>query len=205
MSIDHDDEDDEGHHDDGDGMTDFLDRFADAIIAFRDLSLNAKIKPAEIKKRAKFDRQLAAAQAKLAVIEVQGRELVARAERDVAAIRDEAQRRLDAAAAAEEELAQREQKIARLEQSWRYIGEPETVLRGFQSPEFSPLQKARLAHGQPAGRDLDPLNLSQQAEPTAAIDALIKRDVGDERSDHLGNSFSASTLTRSVEHKRSAI
>jgi hypothetical protein len=35
-----------------------------------------------------------------------------------------------------------------------------------------------------------------------AIDALIKRDAGDERSDHLGNAFAPSSLTRSTEHKR---
>jgi hypothetical protein len=192
--------------DDGNGnMADFLDLLANAIIALRDLAHNAKIRPAELKRLAKLNRQFADAQAKLAAVEAQARELVARAERDVAAIRDEAQRRLEAAATAEDELVEREQKISRLESAWRNLGEPETVLRGFQSPEFSPLQKARLAHGQPAGRDVDVLGLSpQHAEPDVAIDALIKRDVGDARSDHLGNSFSASTLTRSVEHKRSA-
>jgi hypothetical protein len=204
MSIDHDDEDDEGHHDDGDGMTDFLDRFADAIIAVRDLALNAKIKPAQIKKLAKLERQAAAATAKLAVVEVQARELVARAERDVAAIHDEAQRRLNAAVAHEQELETRENRIAALEAAWRMLGEPADVMSGFRSPEFSPLQKARLAHGQPAGRNPDLLGLSREPEPTAAIDALIMRDVGDARSDHLGNSFAPSSLTRSTEHKRSA-
>jgi hypothetical protein len=204
MNIDDETNDDEGRHDDGDGMADFLDRFAVAIIAFRDLAHNVKIKPAEIKKRAKFERRLADSQAKLAVVEVQARELVARAERDVAAIRDEAQRRLDAAATAEQELEQREQKIARLESAWRFIGEPADVMSGFRAAEYSPLQKARMAHGQPAGKDVDVLGLSQHAEPVAAIDALIKRDVGDERSDHLGNAFAPSSLTRSTEHKRGA-
>ena len=159
--------------DDGNGnMADFLDLLANAIIALRDLAHNAKIRPAELKRLAKLNRQFADAQAKLAAVEAQARELVARAERDVAAIRDEAQRRLEAAATAEDELVEREQKISRLESAWRNLGEPETVLRGFQSPEFSPLQKARLSHGLPAGKDVDVLGLSAQAEPTAAIDAL---------------------------------
>src|SRR6516164_6583845 len=147
-------------------MADFLDHFATAIIALRDLALNVKIKPAEIKKFAKLERQVADSQAKLAVIEVQARELVARAER-----------RLEAAAAAEQELALREQKIARLENAWRFIGEPADVMSGFRTAEYSPLQKARMAHGQPAGKDPDPFGFVQDAEPTAAIDALIRRDV----------------------------
>jgi hypothetical protein len=136
------------------------------------LALNAKIKPAEIKKLAKLERRVADSQAKLAVVEVQARELVARAEKDIAAIRDEAQRRLDAAEAAEQEFVERERRISVLEASWRGLGEPAEVLSGFKSPEFSPLQKARLSHGLPAGKDVDVLGLSAQAEPTAAIDAL---------------------------------
>ena len=203
MNIDQDDDHDDGNGANGD-MADFLDLLANAIIAVRDLALNAKIKPAEIKKLAKLNRQFADSQVKLVDVERQANELVARAERDVAAIRDDAQRRLDAVAAAEEELAQRKQNISRLEASWRGLGEPADVLSGFRSPEYSPLQKARRAHGLPAGRDPDPFSLSHDAEPTDAIDALIKRDVGDERSDHLGNAFAASTLTRSTEHKRGA-
>jgi hypothetical protein len=185
-------------------MADFLDLLANAIVAARDLVLNAKIKPAELKKLARLNRQFADSQAKLVDVERQANELVARAERDVAAIRDEAQRRLDAVVAHEQELATREHRIAALEATWRNLGEPADVLSGFRSPEFSPLQKARLAHGQPAGRNPDLLGLSHDAEPTVAIDALIRRDVGDERSDHLGNPFAPSTLTRSTEHKRGA-
>jgi hypothetical protein len=166
---------------------------------------NNKTVATAIKKLRRLDRQFAEAQAKLAAIEGQAAELVARAERDVAAIRDDAARRLEAAATAEGELEQREQRIARLENAWRNLGEPQDVLSGLRSPEFSPLQKARMAHGRPPGKDLDPLFFSEpDAAPSAAIDALIRRDVGDEHSDHLGNSFAASTLTRSVEHKRGA-
>ena len=118
---------------------------------------------------------------------------------------EEVQRQLEAVEAAEAELETREKRISALEASWRGLGEPADVLSGFRSPELSPLRKARLSHGLPAGRDPDPLGLStSEPEPTAAIDALIKRDVGDERSDHLGNAFAKSTLTRSLDHKRSA-
>jgi hypothetical protein len=71
-----------------------------------------------------------------------------------------------------------------------------------RSPEFSPLQKARMAHGQPPGKDPDRLLFSEPAAaPAAQIDALIRRDVGDERSDAQGNAFAPSTLTRSISHK----
>jgi hypothetical protein len=168
------------------------------------IASNPKTIASAVKRLRRLDRQYADAETKLVAIEVQARELVARAERDVAAIRDDAQRRLEAAAAAEQELEQREQKIARLENAWRFIGEPADVMSGFRAAEYSPLQKARMAHGHPAGKDVDLLGLSQRAEPTVAIDALIKRDVGDERSDHLGNAFAPSSLTRSTEHKRGA-
>jgi hypothetical protein len=78
-------------------------------------------------------------------------------------------------------------------------------MSGFRSPEFSPLQKARLAHGQQPGRDPDRLLFSEpDAAPDHGIDAYIRRDVGDARSDAQGNAFAPSTLTRSTEHKRGA-
>jgi hypothetical protein len=181
-------------------MADFLDHFATAIIALRDLALNVKIKPAEIKKFARLERRVADATAKLADVEVQARELVARAERDVAAIRDDAQRRLEAAAAAEQELEQREQRIARLESAWRLLGEPADVLSGFRSPELSPLQKARAAHGRPVGKDVDMLGLSAQAEPDLRID-IVSDTHDDPRADRQGTPFLGS-LTRDVAHKR---
>jgi hypothetical protein len=165
---------------------------------------NNKTVAAAIKKLAKLDRQFAETQAKLADVERQAAAIVAKAENDVREINAQARARLEAAEIAEQELVEREQKISRLEQSWRYIGEPGDVLSGLRSPEFSPLQKARTAHGLPLIKDPDPLGFSQHAEPDVAIDALIKRDVGDARSDHLGNTFAPSTLTRSTEHKRSA-
>jgi hypothetical protein len=196
---------DAGNHDNHDDMADFLDHFATAIIALRDLALNAKIKPAQIKKLARLERRVTDSQAKLAVVEVQARELVARAEHDVAAIRDDAQRRLEAAAAAEQELVEREQKIARLEAAWRNIGEPQDVMSGFRSPEYSPLQKARISHGQQPGKDPDRLLfVEHDAASDQDIAAYIRRDVGGARSDSQGNAFAPSTLTRSTEHKRGA-
>ena len=200
--------DDHDHEDDDQGGSEIflvLELLAEAIIAARDLALSAKIKPAALKKLAKLNRQFADAQAGLVAVKAQAAAIVAKAQADVAAIHEEAQRRLEAAAAAEQEVAQSKQKIARLESLWAPLGEPADVLSGFRSPQFSPLQKARAAFGLPAGRDPDPLNLSVDAESDAAIDALIKRDVGDERSDHLGGAFAPSTLTRSLEHKRGAV
>jgi hypothetical protein len=212
--VDHDDDIDDGDSDDTDDIMPMVDPVA-AAIALSDLAdklyklyslaTNSKANKARLRAFAKLNRQIADAEAKRVAIEADAAAIVARAERDVAAIRDDAQRRLDAVAAAEQELETREHRICALEASWRMLGEPADVVSGFRSPELSPLRKARLAHGLPAGRDPDPFSLSHDAEPTAAIDALIKRDVGDERSDHLGNSFSASTLTRSTEHKRGVV
>jgi hypothetical protein len=187
----------------GDGIASFLEHFADAIIAFRDLALNAKIKPAEIKKLAKLERRVADSQVKLAAVEVQARELVAKAERDVAAIREDAQRRLDAAVVAERELEQRAQKIIRLENAWRFIGEPADVMSGFRTAEYSPLQKARMAHGQPAGKNVDPLFFSEpDAAPAMRIDAMSDTS-DDPHADRQGTPF-LGELTRDVSHKRGA-
>ena len=178
---------------------------ADTLYKLYNLATADKAQKARLRAAAKLNRQIADAEAKRAAIEVDAAAIVAKAEGDVAAIRDEAQRRLEAAEAAEDELAEREQKIARLESYWRGLGEGPDVWSGLRSPEFSPLQKARMAAGREPGKDPDPLFLSEpDAAPTTAIDALIKRDVGDERSDHLGGAFAPSTLTRSLEHKRGA-
>jgi hypothetical protein len=166
------------------------------------LAIN-KANKARVRALAKLERQIADAEATLTAVKADVAAIVAKAENTVKAIHDEAQRRLEAAATAEDELVEREQKIARLESAWRFIGEPADVMSGFRSPEFSPLQKARLGHGQPPGKDPDRLLFSEpDVAPAAQIDALIRRDVGNERSDAQGNAFAPSTLTRSTEHKR---
>jgi hypothetical protein len=178
--------------------------YVDFAADLYDLAANHKAYKARLTKLRRLEKEIAAVERSLAAARTQAAELVAKAEADVQTIRREASERLDAAATAEDELAEREQKIARLEAAWRFIGEPETVLRGFQSPEFSPLQKARLAHGQPAGKDHQLLFSEPDAAPGHSIDAYIRRDVGDERSDAQGNAFAPSTLTRSTGHKRGA-
>jgi len=118
-------------------------------------------------------------------------------------MQDAAAARLEAAATAEAELVERKQKIARLENAWRNIGEPETVLRGFQSPQYSPLQKARLAHNEPPGKNVDPLFSSESdAAPTMRIDALSDT-YDDPHADRQGAPF-LGELTRNVSHKRGA-
>jgi hypothetical protein len=54
------------------------------------------------------------------------------------------------------------------------------------------------------GRNVDPLFSEPDAEPDHVIDAYIRRDVGDQRSDAQGNAFAPSSLTRDVSHKRGA-
>jgi hypothetical protein len=186
-----------------DNTTTTGDRFADAI-ALCQLAKNKTV-ATQLKRLRRVNRQIIDAEAKVIAAEEHAVEIVAKAESDVRSIRDEAQRRLDAAATAEDELVQREQKIARLESAWRLLGEPASVLSGFQAPELSPLQKARRAHGQPPGRDPDHLLFAEPDAAAVPIDALIRRDVGDERSDAQGNAFAASTLRRDLSHKTKGI
>ena len=171
---------------------------------FYDMALNAKVYKSRLKKLAALEKKNAAAEAKLAAAEAKAAELVAKAESDVAAIHDEARQRLEAAESAEQDLCERERRIQILEAAWRYISEPQDVLSGFRSPEFSPLQKARMAHGQPPGKDLDIHGFSEPDAAPARIDALIRHDAGDERSDAQGNAFTPSTLRRDLSHKRGA-
>jgi hypothetical protein len=55
------------------------------------------------------------------------------------------QRRRADVEAKEAAVAERHRHIAELEAAWRNLGEPDAVKSGFQSPEFTPLQKARRA------------------------------------------------------------
>jgi hypothetical protein len=179
-----------------------LSDLADKLYKLYSLATNSKANKARLRAFAKLNRQIVDAEAKRAAIEADAAAVVAKAKNEVKAIQADAQRRLAAIATAEDELVEREGKIARLEAAWRMLGEPADVMSGFRSPEFSPLQKARLAHGRQPGKD-DPLFFSEpDAAPAAAIDAMIRRDVGDERSDAQGNAFAPSTLRRDVSHKR---
>jgi hypothetical protein len=201
-------------HDDTDDTEDFstpaLDRvtaalaLCDFVAELHDLAVNGKAYKAGLKKLRKLEKEIAVLERNIAAATTRAAELVGQAHKDVEAIHQEARQRLEAVEAAEQEVTLREQKIARLEAAWRNIGEPADVMSGFRSPQFSPLQKARISHGQAPGRDPDIYGFSRDAEPAVAIDALIQRDVGDERSDAQGNAFAPSTLTRSTEHKRGA-
>jgi hypothetical protein len=189
-------------------MSDFdAESFAelDRVIALSKFVANAKNIELRARALAKLNRFIRDGEARLAAVQAQAAAMVAKAESEVKAIYEDARRRLDAAEAAEQDVVQREKNIARLEAAWRNIGEPADVMSGFRSPEYSPLQKARRAHGQSPGKDPDILGFSEpDAAAAVPIDALIRRDVGDERSDAQGNAFAPSTLTRSTEHKRGA-
>ena len=189
-------------HDDRENFSTASDRFGDALELCR--IANNKTKAIALKELRKLWRDIEAAKQERAAVKAEAAEIRAKAEAEVKTIHETAAQRLEAAATAEADLAQREQKTARLEAAWRYIGEPADVVSGFRSPEHTPLQKARLAHGQQPGRDPDVHFFTQDAEPVVAIDALIRRDVGDERSDAQGNAFAPSTLHRDVSHKRGA-
>jgi hypothetical protein len=89
------------------------------------------------------------------------------------------QKRALAVAAREASVEARHQTIAKLERAWRNLGEPESVISGFQAPEFSAIEKARRAHrGVVEHDDLAP----SQAESPAGV-----------RFDRHGQAFPADT------------
>jgi DNA repair exonuclease SbcCD ATPase subunit len=47
----------------------------------------------------------------------------------------------------EEQLKAREQRIWKLEDQWKFVGEDDDVARGFRAAQFSALMKARAAYG----------------------------------------------------------
>jgi hypothetical protein len=173
----------------------------DLSARFYDMAVNNKVYKAALKKLRRLQRDIAAAEQKLSRLQPEAAGIVEAAQAQAVAIHDEARQRLDAAGVAEQEVAEREQKIARLEAAWRYFREPDDVISGFRSPEFSPLQKARLAAGQPPGKDPDRFLLSEpDAAPALPID-LLSDTSDDPRSDRQGAPF-IGELTRDVSHKR---
>jgi hypothetical protein len=61
---------------------------------------------------------------------------------------DRAQKRMDAAEFKESNVAEREQRIHKLEQRWKFVNEDEQVRSGFREAENgTPLEKARAAYG----------------------------------------------------------
>jgi hypothetical protein len=192
MSINQDDDDHDADH--GDGIASFLELLAEAIIAARDLAHSAKIKPAEIKKRAKFERGLVEIQAECAA-------LTAHAEQTKAAL-DERAAEL---AAREVVLEEREDKFEasvaeahdQLRRFYNSIAEEDKRIR------YRILSSANLLHGfnerlqdLPDWRQIKQMVPDLPADPPAsAPEVVVTREV---REDWSGNVFAPSTLTRSV-------
>jgi hypothetical protein len=76
-------------------------------------------------------------------------------------------------------LEPRRDRLAKLHQSWRNLGEPPEVASGFKSPEFTPIQKARRAHGisarPPAASPAEELPPDHWADGEFAAGATISR------------------------------
>jgi hypothetical protein len=198
MSIDHDDDDIDTAAD-ADAEANYLpDPFSLALELCR-IAAKPATYAAAVKKLRKVGRDILVAEKKLAAVQAEAAGIVDAAQAEVKAMQEAAAQRLDVAATVEHELVEREQKIARLENAWRNLGEPETVLRGFQSPQFSPLQKARMGHGLPPGKDPDLLFSEPDAPPPMRIDALSDTS-DDPHADRQGAPF-LGELTRDVAHK----
>jgi hypothetical protein len=187
-------------HDDDTDANSMPDPFVLAIELCR-IAANAKTIEPALKRLRRVGADIDKAEQKLSRLQAEAVGIVESAHAQARTIHDEAQRRLDAAEAAEQELVEREHKIARLETAWRNLGEPADVMSGFRSPEFSPIQKARLAVGQPAGRDPDRMLFAEpDAAPAMPIDALSDTS-DDPRADRQGAPF-LGELTRDVSQKR---
>jgi hypothetical protein len=205
---DHDDiADEHGGDDQGNGIASFLELLAEAIIAARDLALSAKIKPAEIKKRAKFERGFVDIQAKCAA-------LTAHAEETKATL-DERAAELDRREAANERretefAASIEEARDHLRGFYDHIAEADRHLR------YRVLSHANLLHGynaqlqdlpdwpairrQVVGLPDDPPPIEREIASSPRIDGLS--DIfSDPHADRHGNVF-LGTLSRDVSHKR---
>ena len=173
----------------------------DLAAELHDLAINHKVYKGRLRQRAKLERGIEAAAQKLSRLQTEAAGIVEAAQAHAAAIHGEAQQRLEAVESAEQDLRERERRIQILEAAWRGLGEGPDVWSGLRSPEYSPLQKARMAAGRELGKDPDIYGFSQPAvAPAMRIDALSDTS-DDPRADRQGAPF-LGELTRDVTHKR---
>jgi hypothetical protein len=194
MNIDDNDTDDHDA-DHGNGIASFLELLAEAIIAARDLALSAKIKPAEIKKRAKFERGLVDIQARCAA-------LTAHAEQTKAAL-DERAAELDAHEAETERRAT--EREASLREAYDHLrGYYDRIAEADRHLRYRLLSYANLLHGYNARlQDLPDWPAIKQMIPGLPPDLPVtppaETAVREVTTDWTGHTFIAgSTLTRSV-------
>jgi hypothetical protein len=118
-------------------------------VAFAMLTIIADAKAFGAKLRSLQEHQAAAAAAAAELITARStfEQETASTRAELAAERGALDKRRLAVHEAEGLLAHREAVIRKLELAWRNIGEPDTVISGFQDPERSALHKARRAHG----------------------------------------------------------
>jgi hypothetical protein len=160
-----------------------MERFADAMIAWS----NPKNAKAEIRKFAKLKREKADAAAELTSLRAQAAGILEAAKTEAERIRNEACKEI------EEEKADLEHREHMLRYGERYSAKLEAARRAAPGGVISAYDEHRI-RTQLAEEDAGGINIA----------AVIRRDVGDERSDAQGNRFAKSTLTRSLDHKRGA-
>jgi hypothetical protein len=108
-------------YDDDDSEAIYPDPFVTALELCR-IASSPKTIATALKKLRKLGRDIDAAEQKLSRLQFEAAGIVEAAQAEVKAIHEVAAQRLEAAATAEDEIAQREQKIARLEAAWRGLG-----------------------------------------------------------------------------------
>jgi hypothetical protein len=194
MNID-DNDTDEHDADHGDGIASFLELLAEAIIAARDLALSAKIKPAEIKKRAKFERGLVDIQAKCAA-------LTAHAEQTKAALDERAAELERREAETERRATERE---ASLREAYDHLRQYyDNLVQEDRRIRYRILASADLLHGYNSRlQDLPDWPAIERMVPglSADLPAAPPAEVVSENvcEDWTGHTFIAdSSLTRSV-------
>ena len=174
----------DNHDDTEDFSTPASDRFADALDLCR-LAWDSQKTKGRLEKLRKLNRDIAAAEAQLAGVKAQAAGILvaakAEAERIIKDVEDQTREQRN-------DLEHRESRLAYGE---RYSAKLEAARRAAPGGVISMSDEHRIR-----------VQLAEEDAGSINIGALIRRDVGDERSDAQGNAFTPSTLHRDVSHKR---
>jgi hypothetical protein len=160
------------------------DTFA-AAITLLGAAMDAKAVRQKVLHLQELQRQIPAAEAKLSRLQSEAAGILEAARAEAERIRKEAADEI------EEEKNYLEHRGAQLAYGERYRAKLEAVRRSAPNGILSAYDEHQVR-----------ADLAREDAGGTAVNALINRDMGDARSDHLGNVFvPGSTLTRDLSHK----
>jgi uncharacterized protein (DUF3084 family) len=161
-------------------MTDTPTRADTIEIALDPVTAGKKLLRELRRERATMQRELAAHAAVMTERETAVAAREAQCEQDRQEIEQERaslQRRRLNVEALEGRLDERHKYISDLEIKWRGLGEPASVQSGFQSPEFTALEKAKRAHAMAGG---PAVRTDRHGTPFPADTSITRTITGDE-------------------------